>query len=80
MNILVTITGLELKDEDMVKLDMHIIPPSGRKEDDWKSMLREIKAHRDTLEKKANKYRKIQVYTFGLLRFSGRTDWKRTTR
>ena len=57
MNILVTITGLELKDEDMVKLDMHIIPPSGRKEDDWKSMLREIKAHRDTLEKKAIKYR-----------------------
>jgi len=57
MNTLVTITGLELKDEDMVKLDMHIIPPSGRKEDDWKSMLREIKAHRDTLEKKANKYR-----------------------
>ena len=57
MNILVTITGLELKDEDMVKLDMHIIPPSGRKEDDWKSMLREIKARRDTLEKKAIKYR-----------------------
>jgi len=57
MNILVTITGLELKDEDMVKLDMHIIPPSGRKEDDWKTMLREIKAHRDALEKKANKYR-----------------------
>ncbi len=57
MNVLVTITGLELKDEDMVKLDMHIIPPSGRKEDDWKSMLREIKAPRDTLEKKAIKYR-----------------------
>ena len=50
-------TGLELKDEDMVKLDMHIIPPSVRKEDDWKSMLREIKAHRDTLKKKAITYR-----------------------
>ncbi|RPI77231.1 MAG: restriction endonuclease subunit R [Desulfobacteraceae bacterium] len=57
MNILVTISGLELKDEEMVKLDMHIIPPSGRKEDDWKTMLQEIKAHRDLLEKKAGKYR-----------------------
>ncbi len=57
MNIFVSISGLELKDEEMVKLDMHLIPPSGRKEDDWKSMLREIKAHRDILEKKANKYR-----------------------
>ena len=57
MNILVTITGLELKDEDMVKLDMHIIPPSGRKEDDWKTMLHEIKEHRDKLEKGADKYR-----------------------
>jgi type III restriction enzyme len=57
MNILVTITGLELKDEDMVKLDMHIIPPSGRKKDDWKTMLHEIKEHRDKLEKKAIKYR-----------------------
>lgn len=57
MNILVTITGLELKDEDMVKLDMHIIPPSGRKKDDWKTMLHEIKEHRDKLEKKAIQYR-----------------------
>jgi type III restriction enzyme len=57
MNILVTITGLELKDEEMVKLDMHIIPPSGRKDDDWKTMIREIKEHRDKLEKKALKYK-----------------------
>ncbi len=57
MNIHVSISGLELKDEEMVKLDMHIIPPSGRKEDDWKSMLREIKAHRDALEKRTIKYR-----------------------
>lgn len=57
MNILVAITGLELKNEDMVKLDMHIIPPSGRKEDDWKTMLQEIKKHRDYLEKRAVKYR-----------------------
>jgi type III restriction enzyme len=57
MDTLIHITGLELKNEEMVKLDMHIIPPSGRKEDDWKAMLREIKAHRDGLEKKTVKYR-----------------------
>lgn len=50
MNILVNVTGLELKDEDMIKLDMHIFPPSGS---DWKSMIREIKSHRERLEKKA---------------------------
>ena len=50
MNILVKVTGLELKDEDMVKLDMHIFPPSGS---EWKSMLNEIKSHRERLEKKA---------------------------
>ncbi len=27
MNILIRITGLQLKEEDMVKLDMHLIPP-----------------------------------------------------
>lgn len=52
MNILVSITGLELKDEDMIKLDMHIFPPSGS---DWKAMIREIKSHRERLEKKAKK-------------------------
>jgi type III restriction enzyme len=57
MNILVSITGLQLKDEDMVKLDMHIIPPSGRTDNDWKSMLKEIKDRRDTLEMKAAEYR-----------------------
>ncbi len=57
MNILVSITGLQLKDEDMVKLDMHIIPPSDRTDDDWKSMLKEIKDRRDALEKKASGYR-----------------------
>ena len=53
MNILISITGLQLKDEEMVKLDMHIIPPSGRTEDDWKTMLKEIKDRRDALEKTA---------------------------
>jgi len=50
MNILVKVTGLELKDEEMVKLDMHIFPPSGS---DWRPMLQEIKFHREQLEKKA---------------------------
>ena len=57
MNILVSITGLELKEEEMIKLDMHIIPPTGRNVDDWKSMLRGIKAHRDNLEKRAIKHK-----------------------
>lgn len=53
MNILVSISGLELKDEDMVKLDMHINPPVSALPNDWKTMLKEVKQHRDKLEKKA---------------------------
>lgn len=53
MNILVEVSGLELKNAEMVKLDMHIIEPRGRKNDDWRTMLREIKEHREKLEKKA---------------------------
>lgn len=58
MNVIVTITGLELKDEDMVKLDMHILPPAGRKENDWKAMVKEIKNHRENLEKKATAFQR----------------------
>lgn len=54
MNILITVTGLELKDEEMVKLDMHLLPPSSTQENDWKSMLSELIKHREQLEKKAN--------------------------
>src|SRR3972149_7963119 len=54
MNILVKITGLELKDEEMIKLDMHIFSPSSNLDNYWKAMIREIKAHREKLEKKAN--------------------------
>ncbi|MEK7846439.1 MAG: DEAD/DEAH box helicase family protein, partial [Nitrospinota bacterium] len=54
MNILVKVTGLELKDEDMIKLDMHIFPPSSNLDNYWKAMIREIKAHRENLEQKAN--------------------------
>lgn len=53
MNILVKITGLELKDADMIKLDLHIFPPASSLENDWMSMLSEIKSHREKLEKKA---------------------------
>jgi type III restriction enzyme len=58
MNILVTITGLELKEEEMVKLDMHILPPISRQENDWKAMVREIKEHREKLEDTAKQYQK----------------------
>ncbi len=53
MNILVTISGLELKIEDMVKLDLHINPPVSSLPNDWKTMLKEIKQQREMLEKKA---------------------------
>ena len=53
MNILVSVTGLELKNADMVKLDMHIFPPASNLDNDWKAMLREIKLRREKLEKKA---------------------------
>lgn len=56
MNVLVTITGLELKDEEMVKLDMHILPPLSVQENDWKAMVKEIKEHRSTLEDIAKQY------------------------
>lgn len=58
MNVVVSITGLELKDEDMVKLDMHILPPASRKENDWKAMVKEIKNHRENLEKKAKAFQR----------------------
>jgi len=63
MNILVSITGLQLKEEEMVKLDMHIIPPSGQVENDWRAMIQEIKGRRDSLEKTAHDYRqKTGIY------------------
>jgi len=57
MNILTTVTGLELKDEDMIKLDMHLLPPNKSAVNDWKTMLREIKTHREELEQKAIEFR-----------------------
>jgi len=58
MNVLVTITGLELKEEEMVKLDMHILPPISKQENDWKAMVKEIKEHREKLEETAKQYQK----------------------
>ncbi len=63
MNIIVRITGAQLKDEQMVKLDMHIIPPSHTRTNDWHAMVREIKKQREELEKKAISFhRKSGIY------------------
>jgi type III restriction enzyme len=53
MNNLCTVTGLDLKEEEMVKLDLHIIPPVGNVENDWKAMLQNIMEKRQSLEDKA---------------------------
>jgi type III restriction enzyme len=52
MNILISINGRDLKAEDMIKLDMHLIAPSQNGE--WGSMLAAIKSKRDALQKKAD--------------------------
>ena len=53
MNIVSSVTGRDLKAEDMIKLDLHIIPPTH--DGDWRAMLAGIKAKREELEKKAHK-------------------------
>ena len=55
MNILISVSGKELKDEEMIKLDMHIFSPV--KNDDWQTMLKEIYSHRNNLEKAAAAYK-----------------------
>jgi len=57
MNNLCKVTGLELKDEEMVKLDLHIIPPVGNVENDWKGMLQNLVTKRNQLEQKAIEYK-----------------------
>ena len=54
MNNLCTVTGLELKDEEMVKLDLHIIPPTSNVENDWEAMLQNIINKRQSLNNKAD--------------------------
>jgi type III restriction enzyme len=58
MNILIRISGLELKNEEMIKLDMHIFPPSNKRVIGWQTMLKDIKQHRDKLEKVASRFQK----------------------
>lgn len=57
MNLLSTVTGLELKDEEMIKLDLHIRPPASGSDNDWKRMISQIKEHRELIENKAIEYR-----------------------
>ncbi len=57
MNIISKVSGLELKEEEMIKLDMHIIPPAND-DNDWKAMLRNIKERRESLEKEAIAYQR----------------------
>lgn len=58
MNNLCVVSGLELKDEEMVKLDLHIIPPVGQIDNDWKAMLQNIIQKRDNLEVKSIEFRR----------------------
>ena len=56
MDILSKVSGLELKNEEMIKLDMHIYPPPRPDENDWREMIRQLKARREHLEKTAKAY------------------------
>ncbi|MBS1553088.1 MAG: DEAD/DEAH box helicase family protein [Bacteroidetes bacterium] len=56
MNKIISITGLDLKEEQMVKLDLHINPPASQRINDWQSMIREIINKRKSLEKESKKY------------------------
>ncbi len=58
MNNLSIVSGLELKEEEMVKLDLHIISPPGKVDNDWKGMLQSIVQKRRTLEQKAIEFRR----------------------
>jgi len=53
MNIVSTVSGKDLKAADMIKLDMHLVPPSHS--GDWHTMLGGVKAKREALEKRAKK-------------------------
>lgn len=53
MNLLVSVGGLELKEAEMVKLDMHIYPPQ---QGDWRGMVTALRQRRDRLEDQARAY------------------------
>lgn len=51
MNVLIEITGRQLKAEEMIKLDLHLHSPSSN----WHDLINEIKEKRENLEKEAIK-------------------------
>ncbi len=51
MNIVSSVSGRDLKEEDMIKLEMHLRGPNR----DWQEMLAAVKQQRESLEKKAKK-------------------------
>lgn len=57
INNLTTVTGLELKEEEMIKLDLHIIPPNSSADNDWTAMLQNIIEKRQSLEEKAIEFK-----------------------
>jgi type III restriction enzyme len=52
MNILYKVSGRQLEREEMIKLDLHLFPPSTN--GNWREMVDNIKARRELLEKKAD--------------------------
>ena len=56
MNLVSIVTGTQLKDEEMIKLDMHLKSPVSTLQKDYQSMVREIKNKRDELEVDAKTY------------------------
>lgn len=56
MNIFIEITGRELKDAEMIKLDLHLFPP--QIEGNWQEVINDIKKKREKLEKTA-----IELYS-----------------
>ncbi|MEW6610100.1 MAG: DEAD/DEAH box helicase family protein [Patescibacteria group bacterium] len=51
MNIISSVSGRDLKEEEMIKLEMHLRGPNR----DWQEMLAAVKQEREELEKKAKK-------------------------
>ena len=51
MNIVSSVTGRDLKEEEMIKLEMHLRGPNR----DWQEMLASVKQQREELEKKSKK-------------------------
>jgi type III restriction enzyme len=53
-NILATVSGRALNDEEMIKLDLHLIPPTTNA--DWRDVISGIKSKREELEMVAREY------------------------